>query len=335
MKKSSFFFLLGVLVGLPAGRSLGAQTPYGEQPLAHTYSIVAWDPETGQMGGAVQSHWFSVGSVVLWGEAGVGVVATQSFVNPAFGPQGLQLMKIGHPPEEAVAMLVRQDEGRDYRQLAMVNRRGEVAAYTGAKCIEAAGHHVGEGYSVQANLMANDRVWGAMAEAFERSKGQPLAERLVAALKAAQEAGGDIRGKQSAALLVVAPESSGKPWEDRLVDLRVEDHPEPVAELERLLRLHRAYEHMNRGDLAVEKGDIEGALREYRSAERLFPENLEMTYWHAVTLTNVGRLEEALPLFDQVFRADANWRVLTPRLLKNGLLDVEESALQRILEQGK
>ncbi len=335
MKSSGFFFLLGVLVGLPSGRPLEAQSPYGEQPLAHTYSIVAWDPETGEMGGAVQSHWFSVGSIVLWGEAGVGVVATQSFVNPAFGPQGLQLMKLGHPPEEAVAMLVRQDAGRDYRQLAMVNRRGEVAAYTGTKCIEAAGHHVGEGYSVQANLMANDRVWGAMAAAFEQSKGQPLAERLVAALKAAQDAGGDIRGKQSAALLVVAPESSGKPWEDRLVDLRVEDHPAPVAELERLLRLHRAYEHMNRGDLAVEKGDIEGALREYRSAERLFPENLEMTYWHAVTLTNVGRLEEALPLFARVFRNDPNWRVLTPRLLKNGLLEVDEATLQRILEQGK
>lgn len=308
-----------------------AQQPFGNEPLAHTYSIVAIDHETGEMGVAVQSHWFSVGTLVTWGKAGVGVVATQSFVNPQFGPDGLKLMGLGFSAEEVVSLLTSKDDGRDVRQLAVLDKSGQAAAYTGSKCIEAAGHIVGDGYSVQANLMDNDQVWPAMSKAFEDSKGLPLAERMVAALAAAEAAGGDIRGKQSAALLVVGKEGTGKEWVDRKVDLRVDDHPTPILELKRLLKVHRAYEHMNKGDLAVEEGKIELAMEEYGAAEEMFPENEEMKYWHAITLANIGKMNEALPLFTEVFRKNKDWLKLTPRLTKNGLLTVDKSDLDKIL----
>lgn len=297
--------------------------------LAHTYSIVAIDPETGDMGVAVQSHWFSVGSVVTWGEAGVGVVATQSLVNASFGPKGLELMRGGRSPKAAVAKLISTDEGRDFRQLALLDSQGRAAAYTGSKCIQCAGQVVGDGYSVQANLMLNDRVWPAMSEAFGRSAG-PLAERMLLALEAAEAVGGDIRGRQSAALLVVRGNATGKAWEDRLVDLRVEDHPEPLFELSRLLKVHRAYEHMDDGDLALEKGEMQEAMTQYSAAEELFPENEEMMFWHAVGLANSDRVKDSLPLFRVVFRKNPNWRVLLPRLLPNGLLKVRSEDLERI-----
>ena len=310
---------------------LHAQQPYGNEPLAHTYSIVAFDPETGEMGAAVQSHWFSVGTLVIWGEPGVGVVATQSFVNPAYGPEGLHLMSMGFNPAQAVNMLTEKDPGKKFRQVGMVNADGEAAAFTGESCIEAAGHYVGNGYTVQANLMEKATVWPAMAKAFEASKGQPLAERLLAALEAAQAEGGAIRGKQSAALIVVSGERTDKAWEGRPVDLRVDDHPNPVQELKRLLQVHRAYEHMNRGDLAVEGGNIDKAREEYGAAEAMFPDNLEMKYWHAIALANGGEMEAALPMFKEIFQKDANWKVLTPRLTKNGLLTVDEEGLERIM----
>lgn len=304
------------------------------QPFAHTYSIVARDEQTGELGVAVQSHWFSVGSIVSWAEAGVGAIATQSFVNVSFGPEGLRLLKEGKSAQEVLDELISKDEGRDFRQLAIIDSKGNVAAYTGAKCIQFAEHKVGRNYSVQANMMLNDKVIPAMSEAFEKTKG-PLAERLVAALKAAQEVGGDIRGQQSAALLVVRGNSTGKIWEDRLIDLRVEDHPSPVKEIERLLKLYRAYEHMNNGDLALEKGDEEGALREYGAACDMFPENLEMKYWYAVSLVNTNKMEDAKPLFKFVFERDKNWIELTKRIVKNGLLKVDENQLNEILKLGK
>jgi len=196
--------------------------------------------------------------------------------------------------------------------------------------VPAAGHHVGNNFSVQANLMLNDRVWPAMADAFEASEG-PLAERMVAALEAAQGAGGDIRGQQSAAILVVRAESTGRVWEDKLIDLRVEDHPEPVQELKRLLRVFRAYEHMNKGDLAMEKNDADGALAAYGTANAMFPDNLEMKYWHAVALANLGKMESALAFFQEVFAKDRNWWILTKRIPVVGLLEVSEQDLERIL----
>jgi uncharacterized Ntn-hydrolase superfamily protein len=309
---------------------LSAQQFYGEHPFAHTFSIVARDPETGEMGVAVQSHWFSVGTIVSWGEAGVGVVATQSFVNPSFGPRGLSLLKAGLSPQQAVDALLANDEGEAYRQLAILDAQGRVATHTGAKCIAGAGHITGENFSVQANMMLNDDVWPAMARAFEETEG-PLAERLVAVLKAAQEAGGDIRGKQSAALLVVRAEPTGNIWEDRIIDLQIADNPRPIEELERQLRVHRAYDHMNRGDLALEAGDMEEALAEYSAAEAMFPKNEEMKFWHAVTLANNGQVEPSLPIFREVFAMNEDWRTLLPRLVPSGLLTVDPEVLEKIL----
>lgn len=300
-------------------------------PLAHTYSIVAIDPETGDMGVAVQSHWFSVGTIVSWAEAGVGAIATQSFVNASFGPKGLELLKNGLTPQQVVDKLISEDEGRDFRQLAVLDSKGNVAAYTGKNCIQPAGHITGKGYSVQANLMMNDKVWPAMSKAFENSKGS-LAERLLITLEAAQSVGGDIRGKQSAAILVVRAKPTGKVWEDRLVDLRVDDSVEPLKEMRRLLRVHEAYQHMNNGDLAVEKNDMTKAMEEYSAAMKMFPNNLEMKYWTAVALANKGNLKEALPLFKEIFKKDKNWKTLTPRLIPNGLLTVDEKTLKEILK---
>jgi uncharacterized Ntn-hydrolase superfamily protein len=320
------------LVLLLAGGALAAPAaePSGGRPV-HTYSVVARDPATGDLGVAVQSHWFSVGSLVTWAEAGVGAVATQSFVDPAYGPLGLGLMRAGKSAREALDGLLAADAGRDVRQVAMVDARGIVAAHTGKKCIEAAGHATGPGWSVQANLMASEKVWPAMARALERATGD-LAERMLAALEAAEAAGGDIRGRQSAALLVVRGASTGRPWADRVVELRVEDHPQPLGELRRLLRVHRAYDHMNRGDLAVEKGDAEGALREYRAAEEMFPENLEMRFWHAVALVGMKRVDESLPVFRAVFARDRAWAALLPRLPRAGLLPDDPALVKRILE---
>ncbi|MBK7630656.1 MAG: DUF1028 domain-containing protein [Ignavibacteriales bacterium] len=321
-----------VLIVLLISTSLFPQSVFGDEPLAHTFSIVARDAETGEMGVAVQSHWFSVGSIVAWGEAGVGVVATQSFVNPSFGQRGLELLKKGMTAQEVVDLLISTDEGRDVRQLAIVDSKGNSAGYTGSKCISEAGNIAGDNYSVQANMMLNSTVWGAMSKAFENSKG-PLAERLISALEAAQNEGGDIRGKQSACLLVVKGKATGNLWEDRLIDLRVEDNPNPISELKRLLNVHRAYDHMNAGDLAVEKNDMNLAMDEYNAAMKMFPENLEMKYWTAVSLANTGEVEKSLPMFKEIFALDANWMELTKRLVPVGLLTVEKAILSKILEQ--
>jgi uncharacterized Ntn-hydrolase superfamily protein len=289
-----------------------------ERPV-HTYSIVARDAATGEMGVAVQSHWFSVGSIVTWAKAGVGAIATQSFVDPAYGPRGLDLMKSGLSAEQALEALMLVDEGRDVRQVAFIDVQGRVAAHTGASCIEAADHHVGEGYSVQANMMLNDNVVPAMSKAFE-STGGDLADRLMAALEAAQTAGGDIRGKQSAAILIVKGESTGRSWADRVLELRIEDHPTPITELKRLLRVHRAYERMNAGDVAVELNDLERAMAEYGLAAELLPDNVEVQYWAAVTLATSGNIDQALPMFRSIFAADSNWIELTKRLFKPGII---------------
>jgi uncharacterized Ntn-hydrolase superfamily protein len=306
-----------------------------ERPLrpVHTFSIVARDPSTGELGVAVQSHWFSVGAVVPWAEAGVGAVATQSFVDPSYGPLGLALMRSGRSAPDALKALLAGDEGRDVRQVAMIDALGRVDAWTGKSDIQAAGNHVGKDYSVQANLMLNDKIWPAMAAAFEATKGD-LAERMLAALDAAQAAGGDIRGRQSAALIIVTGKPTGQAWKDRIFDLRVDDSAEPLKELRRLVTLQRAYNHMNAGDLAVEKKDNEGALREYGAAEKLVPDNAEMIYWHAVALVNMGRVTESLPLFKRAFAMDRNWIELTPRLPKSGLLPNDPKLIEQIVSVG-
>jgi uncharacterized Ntn-hydrolase superfamily protein len=301
----------------------------------HTFSIVARDPKTGEIGVAVQSHWFSVGPVVPWAEAGVGAVATQSFTDPSYGPKGLDLMRSGKSAHEALKELIAADSNEAVRQVAMVDSKSHIATHTGKRCIECAGHKTGGGYSVQANLMLNDRVPDAMARAFEETQGN-LAERMMAALEAAQEVGGDIRGKQSAAMIVVKAQSSGKPWADRVVDLRVEDHPEPLIELRRLLNLSRAYDHMNAGDTAMEKNDFGRAMEEYGAAMELAVDNVEIAFWSAFTLATKGRMDQAVPMFKKVFAADKNWVEVLKRLPKAGLIsdnDTGRALLQRILRE--
>jgi len=317
-----------------AQQTAATQTAEIPRRPVHTFSIVARDPVTGELGVAVQSHWFSVGSIVPWAEAGVGAIATQSFVDPSYGKLGLELMRAGKTGPEALKALLAGDEGRDVRQVAMIDARGNVDAWTGKNDIPAAGQIVGRNYSVQANLMMNEKIWPAMAQAFEKTKGD-LAERMLAALDAAQAAGGDIRGRQSAAIVVVTGKPTGQAWKDRIFDLRVDDSTEPLKELRRLVTLQRAYNHMNAGDLAVEKKDNEGALREYGAAEKLVPDSAEMTYWHAVALVNMGRIDESLPLFRRVFAMDPNWETLTPRLAKVGLLPDNPKLIERILAEGK
>ena len=311
-----------------------AQNFYGNEPLAHTYSIVAMDTLTGEMGVAVQSHWYSVGTIVSWGEAGVGVVATQSFVNPSFGPRGLALLKQGLSAKQVLDLLIENDEGRNVRQLAVLDSKGDAEAYTGKDCIDFAGQKIGANYSVQANMMLNKTVPNAMAKSFENSTGS-LEERLMLALEAAEAEGGDIRGKQSAAILVVKPEPTGQIWLDRKVDIRVDDHPEPLKELRRILKVRKAYEHMNKGDLAIEHGDMDLAMKEYSAAEELFPDNEEMIFWHAVTLATIGQVDESLPLFKEVFKKNINWNKLIPRLVKSKLLIVDDESLFKILGQAE
>ena len=322
--------MIGRLAVLVAVIMIGPVAGHAGDPFAHTYSIVARDPETGNFGVAVQSHWFQVGPIVPWAEAGVGAVATQSFVKIAYGPQGLALMKEGQSARQALDRLVEADPQRDVRQVAMVDRDGGVAAWTGTKCIRAAGHKTGKSYSVQANLMDKDTVWEAMARAYEISEG-PFAERLLLALEAAEGEGGDIRGRQSAAILIVRAETTGESWRDRLVDLRVDDHPEPLAELRRLYDLHLAYEEMNLGDEAVADEDMKSALSHYTRAAKLAPEIVEIPFWQAVTLVDAGHLEEALPIFEQVFAREARWVELVGRLPSSGLLSTDPEVLEKIL----
>ena len=326
-------------------------------PLSATFSIVARDPATGQMGVAVQSHWFAVGQIVPWAEAGVGAIATHSFVDPSYGKLGLDLLRAGKSAPDALRALLGGDGACEVRQVGFVDTDGNVATFTGAKDIVAAGSiaaqesssqkvqcgsaggtlYVGRDFAVQANLMANDKVWPAMAKAYAETKGD-LADRMLAALDAAQSVGGDIRGRQSAALIVVNAKSTGRSWQDRVFDLRVDDHEQPLAELRRLVLLQRAYNHMNAGDLAVEHKDNEAALREYSAAASI-AENTpgiapsrtaEMLYWHAVALVNMKRVDEALPLFARAFALQSSWRELTPRLARSGLLPDDAKLLERI-----
>lgn len=308
-----------------------AQAYKSTEPFAHTFSIVARDTATGEMGVAVQSHWFSVGTSVSWAEAGVGAIATQSFTNKSFGIRGLNLIRSGLTAQKALDSLLKEDEGRDVRQVAIIDNKGNVAVHTGKNCIDYASHIKGNNFSVQSNMMLTDKVPAAMANAFEKSKGKALADRLITALEAGQKAGGDIRGKQSAAIIIVPGKSEGKPWDERLVDLRVDDSPEPIKELRRLYNVQIAYQHMNNGDLAVEKNDMATAMNEYNAAMKMFPQNLEMQYWTAITLANNKQVAKALPLLKKVFDKDPNWKELTRRLPKVNLLTVSDADLKKIL----
>ena len=319
------FIAPGIFLGVLFSQIVSESVP------VHTYSIVAYDEETGELGVAVQSHWFSVGSLVPWAKAGVGAIATQSFVKVEYGPEGLLRMENGQSAQEALNGLISEDSGESVRQVAMIDVHGDVAAHTGSKCIYAAGHLMGKNYSVQANLMDKESVWPAMAEAFEAAEGD-LAEKMMMALEAAEIEGGDIRGKQSAAMLIVSGDPTGVAWKDIVLDLRVDDHAEPLNELRRLIRIHRAYQHANKGDRLLEKDDIEKALIEYEKASEFYPENPELPYWAAITMASKGNLDKALPIFLDVFKREPRLRTLTPRLVNSGLLPNDKQMLKQILE---
>lgn len=261
----------------------------------------------------MQSHYFAVGAVAPWAEAGVGAVATQSAVETSYGPQGLALMRAGVAAPDAMAQLVAVDKLSATRQLGFVDAQGKAGSHTGAQCIAFAGHHVGAGYAIQANMMANDRVVPAMQAAFEASRGD-LADRLLATLEAAQTAGGDLRGCQSAAILVVSGKRSETPWKERKADVRVDDHPTPLSELRRMLRLVRANDRLTQGEHAQERGDLAAALAHYRSAPLLAPGDVEIAYWSAVLIANQGSVDESIPMFRSAFAASPMWIELTRRL---------------------
>jgi uncharacterized Ntn-hydrolase superfamily protein len=297
-----------------------------------TYSIVARDAETGRLGVAVQSHWFSVGSVVSWAEAGVGAVATQSFAERSYGPLGLELMRRGRSAPEALETLVRADTDRAVRQVAFVDTKGRVGVHTGDGCIREFGHETGDDFSVQANMMERDTVWSAMATAFRTAEGD-LPERLLAALAAAQGEGGDIRGMQSAAMLVVEAEPTGTEWHDRVIDLRIEDHARPVDELARMLRLWRAYGHAERAEELELVPDLEGAMRERFTSLEMVPDHPELAFWAAVAMAGAGQLDDARRTIAVAHAAGPGWAELLRRVVADGQVELDDDAVAALLER--
>ncbi len=294
-----------------------------------TFSIVARDKNTGQLGVAVQTHWFAVGAMCPWIEAGLGAVATQSMVEVSYGPKSLDLLREGKTADEALQTLLAADENNAVRQVAIVDCLGNVAVHTGERCIREAGHIKGTDFSVEANMMKNPTVWPAMAKAFESADGS-LAERMLAALFAAQAEGGDIRGRQSAAMLVAEGEKSDEPWRHQLVNIRVDDHPQPLKELERLLNIQKAYDFMNEGDELLAKDLNEEAKVKYSQAAGLAPDLMELPFWQAVTLAGTGKLDEAIPLFRKIFRKNPDWAELVMRLPAAGLMKDDPDVLEEI-----
>ena len=290
-----------------------------------TYSIVARDKKTGELGVAVQSRYFQVGPVVPWAIAGVGAVATQSRVNVSYGPLGLELLRAGSTPEQALKALTSGDSQPEVRQCAIVDASGNVAAHTGGKCIPKAGHQLGDGFSCQANLMEKDTVWAAMAATFTATHA-PLAERMMAALEAAEAEGGDIRGKQSAAMLVVSGTPTGRSWEDRIIDLRVEDAEDPLVELRRLLRLKRAYQTSAEADRLAAAGDLKGAAAKRSQGITLAPEIVDLRFWAGLTMAEAGDLEGGCKLIAEAVRRDRRWQETLQRLVTVDRLSKELAA---------
>ena len=284
-----------------------------------TYSIVARDPETGRFGIAVQSHFLGVGPVVPWLEAGVGGVATQASVNVSFGPIGLELLRNGRSAEAVVASLVAGDDRSAVRQVGVVDSAGRAAAFTGSDTIPAAGHLVRDGFSVQGNLLERDTCWQAMAEAYASAlaRGEPFVERLLLALEAAEREGGDVRGRQSAAITVVDAQVRPAPYRyrllnGRLMDLRIEDHPDPVPELRRIVSMQLAYDMLDdEGDAATHGRSAE---ERYATARALSPEAYELVFWRGVELATAGDVEGGRAELQIAFAADTRWRTTLQHL---------------------
>lgn len=314
---------------MPPGATVRPRTP--RDPAVATYSIVARDPDTGHLGVAVQSHYFSVGSLAPHARAGAGAVTIQSFAKLYYGNEGLDLMDRGASAGQALRTLLARDHHADYRQVAMVDAEGGVAAHTGILCIPAAGHRLGDGYACQGNMLRNEGTWDAMAEAFEGTEGE-LINRMIGALEAGQEAGGDLRGRRSAAVIVVNGKFTGDPAEDVAFDLRVEDHDQPLRELRRLMVLKKAFHHNSQGDHYLRNGDFEAAVQEFSIAESLAPDHEELVFWRAVALVNAGHMDEAAPMFRRLFRSCEAWRLLVKRIARSHFLPDDPEVLKAILE---
>jgi len=297
--------------------------------LSSTFSILAFDPATRDLGVAVQSRYFSVGPVVPWAEAHVGAIATQSFVNVSYGPKGLQLLKEGLTVEEVIEKLTREDEGREFRQLGIIDAKGNSAAYTGKKCLEWAGSRVGKYYSAQGNILADEDVVKRMGRKFERSRGD-LADRLIAALEGGEEAGGDARGRQSAALLVVRKGKGRGGYGDRLIDLRVEDHPNPIRELKRLLTLHRVYYLIDEGEEMLVRGEAEKAVSTIKKAIELNPNSDDAYLDLGMMYMKIGEKEKAINAFKEALRINPKMRVVVRQLPKVGLIEVDKAFFKKL-----
>jgi uncharacterized Ntn-hydrolase superfamily protein len=299
-------------VGVCLGLTLLAFCQPATSPTSGTFSIVAFDPKTGDLGVAVASRVLAVGAVVPYAQAGVGAIATQAFANTTYGPKGLALLRKGLTPEQVLKRLLAEDKDREHRQVGIVDAKGRAIAFTGKKCLPWAGHLVGKGYAVQGNILAGEQVVKAMAQAFENTKGE-LAERLMAALEAGESAGGDARGKQSAALLVVRKGGGYGGFDDRYIDLRVDDHPEPVKELRRLLTMKLAWARLLEAARWRRKGDLQKAAEVLQEAIRRFPDQAVLHYDLACYLALLGRKEEALKELEIALQCDPNLKALAQK----------------------
>lgn len=300
-----------------------------KEPFASTYSIIARNEETGDFGIAVQSHWFAVGTVVPWVKAGIGLVAVQSFVNLEYATYGLEMMEDGKTPEQALGKLLSRDTMPEIRQIVMMDSKGNIEGYTGDRCVKEAGHIIGKNYSVQGNMMTKSTTLKAMASTFESSKG-PLPIRMLNSLKVADQDGGDIRGKQSACMKIVTADFPKHEWDGITLDLRIDDHKDPVSELERLLRINAAYQHMNRAEMAFGGDDMETAFKHYAEAQKLYPDNHEMSFWQAVSLANIGKYHEAYGIFYILFDKAPEWKTLTRRLISAEILNVDIDFIEKL-----
>jgi uncharacterized Ntn-hydrolase superfamily protein len=290
-----------------------------------TYSIIGRDPAAGEIGIAVQSRWFNAGQDVAWVEPGVGAVCTQALAEPAYGQRGLEFLRSGRTPEDTLATLTSEDPGRDVRQVAIADLGGRVAQHTGAACVACAGHTTGPNCCAQGNMLASERCWGAMVDAFEGTGGA-LADRLLTALDAAEREGGDARGRQAARLLVCRAESAGPPWQDRVFDLQVVDNPEPLAELRRLVNVKRAYDHLGRAfDLAGR--DAAAAAEEADAAHELAPLDDQIGFWRATMLAGAGRLDEAMAAMREAVDAHPGWPEDLRNCVAAGLVPPQAQAL--------
>ncbi len=329
--KQTLFVVVIMFYGLPCFADASHGAPVVFEPPVSTYSIVAYDRDRNEMGVAVQSCYFVVGPTVIWTEPGVGVVATQAYVDIAYGPLGLELMRGGKTAPQALKALLAGDPGANMRQVAMIDKDGNVASYTGPRATPATGNLKGKNYSVQGNLLDNDEVWRSMAPAFEHAQGS-LARRMLAALKAAESHGGDLRCRQSAALKVVRIRPQGPAYRNVVVDLRVDDHPHPLEELERLLTIREAMELVGQSGQALRKGKLETAEQLFKQAIQKVPDKKEWRFWHGLFLVLSGYEKEGVKWLKELVEEEPQFFILWQRLPGTGPFKIDETVHHRVLE---